>query len=167
MAIEETFDYDSIDIFRVIDTFDPTELLKNATALYATPAQCTDVNDILTQLDEIVDDVALGSSNAHDMASNIVDGEDLAYSIDIMECCVIEASEFLENYVKLRRKLGNFLPASAAENVGVTDNLREQITDIWDDVTFNEKNIVKYVTLLDDWWNKHASEISRLADQES
>lgn len=167
MAINETFDYDSIDMFRIIDTFDTAELLENATALYATPAQCTNVNDVLSQLDEIVDDVARGTSNAHDMASNIVDGEDLAYSIDIMECCVIEASDFLKKYVDLRRKLGNFLPASAAENVGVTDNLREQITDIWDDVTYNENNIVKYVTLVDDWWNKHADEISRLADQES
>lgn len=167
MAIDETFGYHDIDNYRVIDTFDPAELLENATALYATPAQCTDVNDVLNQLDEIVDEVARGSANADDMASNIVDGEDLTYSIDIMESNVAEASEFLENYVNLRRKLGNLLPSSAAENVGVTDNMREQITDIWDDVTYNEDNIVKYVTLLDDWWYKHADEISRLADQES
>lgn len=167
MAIDETFDYDSIGSYRVIDTFDTAELLNNVTALYSTPAQCTNVNDVLTQLDEIVDEVARGSSNAHDMASNIVDGEDLAYSIDILESRVIDASDFLRNYVNLRRKLSNLLPASAAENVGVTDSLREQITDIWDDVTYNEDNIVKYVTLLDEWWNKHASEISRLKDQES
>lgn len=167
MAIDETFDYDSIGSYRVIDTFDTAELLNNVTALYSTPAQCTNVNDVLTQLDEIVDEVARGSSNAHDMASNIVDGEDLAYSIDILESRVIDASDFLRNYVNLRRKLSNLLPASAAENVGVTDSLREQITDIWDDVTYNEDNIVKYVTLLDEWWNKYASEISRLKDQES
>lgn len=167
MAIDETFDYDSIGSYRVIDTFDTAELLNNVTALYSTPAQCTNANDVLTQLDEIVDEVARGSSNAHDMASNIVDGEDLAYSIDILESRVIDASDFLRNYVNLRRKLSNLLPASAAENVGVTDSLREQITDIWDDVTYNEDNIVKYVTLLDEWWNKHASEISRLKDQES
>lgn len=167
MAIDETFDYDSIDTFRIINTFDTAELLENVTALYSTPAQCTNANDVLAQLDEIVDDVARGTSNAHDMASNIVDGENLAYSIDIMERCVIEASDFLKKYIDLRRKLDNLLPASAAENVGVTDNMREQITEIWDDVIYNEKNIEKYVTLLDDWWDQHASEISRLKDQES
>ena len=167
MAIDETFDYDSIGTFRVIDTFDTAELLENVTALYSTPAQCTNVNDVLTQLDEIVDDVARGTSNAHDMASNIVDGEDLAYSIDILESCAIEASDFLRKYFDLRRKLDNLLPASAAENIGVTDSLREQITDIWDDVTYNEDNIIKYVTILDEWWNKHAEELSRLKDQES
>lgn len=167
MAIDETFDYDSIDDYHVIDTFDPAELLENATALYATPAQCTDVNDVLSQLDELVDDVARGTSNAHDMALNIVDGEDLAYSIDIMESNVREASDFLENYFNLRRKLGNLLPASAAENVGVTDSLREQITNIWDVVTHNENNLRRYVVLLNDWWDQHASDISRLKDQES
>ena len=167
MAIDETFDYDSIGTFRVIDTFDTAELLENVTALYSTPAQCTNVNDVLAQLDEIVDDVTRGASNAHDMASNIVDGEDLAYSIDILESCAIEASDFLRKYFDLRRKLDNLLPASAAENIGVTDSLREQITHIWDDVTYNEDNIIKYVTILDEWWNKHAEELSRLKDQES
>lgn len=92
MAIDETFDYDSID-FRIIFALDTAELLENVTALYSTPAQCTNVNDVLTQLDEIVGDVARGTDNAHDMASNIVNGEDLAYSIDIMESCVIDASD--------------------------------------------------------------------------
>ena len=167
MAIDETFDYDSIDTFRIIFTLDTAELLKNVTALYSTPAQCTNVNDVLTQLDEIVGDVARGTDNAHDMASNIVNGEDLAYSIDIMESCVIDASDFLKKYIDLRRKLDNLLPASAAENIGVTDSLREQITDIWDDVTYNEDNILKYFTLVDEWWNKYAEEISRLKNQES
>lgn len=167
MAIDETFDYDSIGTFRIIFTLDTAELLKNVTALYSTPAQCTNVNDVLTQLDEIVGDVVRGTDNAHDMASNIVNGEDLAYSIDIMESCVIDASDFLKKYIDLRRKLDNLLPASAAENIGVTDRLREQITDIWDDVTHNEDTILKYFTLVDEWWNKYAEEISRLKDQES
>lgn len=167
MAIEEAFDYYDIDNFRVIDTFDSMELYKSAAALNITPAQCTDVNDVLTRIDELSLEVMRGSGNSHDMALNIVDGDDLAYSIDILETNVGEASDFRDNYINLRRKLGNLLPSSAAENDGVTDNMREQITDIWDDVTYNEDNIVKYVTLLDDWWYKHADEISRLADQES
>src|SRR5699024_12271665 len=106
-------------------------------------------------------------NSVHGMSSSIVNGEDLGYSIEIVESCVIDAGDFLIKYTDLRRKPYSFLPASAAENIGVTDSLREQITDIWDDVTHNEDNILKYVTLVDEWWNKYAEEISRLKDQES
>src|SRR5699024_12564883 len=107
------------------------------------------------------------TDNATEQASNTVNGEDLAYSIDIMESCAIDANDFLKTSTDIPRKLDNLPPASAAENIGVTDSLREQITDIWDDVTHNEDNILKYFTLVDEWWNKYAEEISRLKDQES